>query len=243
MPGALEIPLALQKLAATGRFDALVALGAVIRGETYHFEVVSNESASGVMTVQLDTGVPVANGILTTDNDDQAAARMQEKGADCARVAVEMANLLRQSMKNSRRRAREFALQAHLPMAAERISADTLLAQFKEQKDFPKADQALVEALLRGVIGNADALRLLITPYLDREMKDLSPVEHALLLLSAFELRDHPETPYRVMINEAIELAKSFGGTDGHKYVNGVLDKLAAELRPTEVGLRRAQSI
>jgi 6,7-dimethyl-8-ribityllumazine synthase len=94
VPGALEIPLALQKLASTGRFDALVALGAVIRGETYHFEVVSNESADGVMTVQLDTGMPIANGILTTDNDDQAEARMHEKGGDCARVAVEMANLM-----------------------------------------------------------------------------------------------------------------------------------------------------
>jgi 6,7-dimethyl-8-ribityllumazine synthase len=94
VPGALEIPLALQKLASTGRFDALVALGAVIRGETYHFEVVSIESANGVMTVQLDTGLPIANGILTTDNDDQAEARMHVKGADCARVAVEMANLM-----------------------------------------------------------------------------------------------------------------------------------------------------
>ncbi|HEX4984840.1 MAG TPA: 6,7-dimethyl-8-ribityllumazine synthase [Burkholderiales bacterium] len=94
VPGALEIPLALQKLAATDGFDALVALGAVIRGETYHFEVVSNESANGVMQVQLDTGVPVANGILTTDTDAQAEARMREKGTDCARVAVEMANLM-----------------------------------------------------------------------------------------------------------------------------------------------------
>ena len=94
VPGALEIPLTLQKLAGTGSYDALVALGAVIRGETYHFEVVSNESADGVMTVQLDTGVPIANGILTTDSDEQAEARMHEKGADCARVAVEMANLM-----------------------------------------------------------------------------------------------------------------------------------------------------
>ncbi len=94
VPGALEIPLALQKLAATGRFDALIALGAVIRGETYHFEVVSNQSADGVMSVQLDTGLPIANGILTTDDDDQATVRMHGKGTDCARVAVEMANLL-----------------------------------------------------------------------------------------------------------------------------------------------------
>ena len=95
VPGALEAPLVLQKMAQSGRYDALIALGAVIRGETYHFEIVSNESASGILSVQLDTGVPIANGILTTDNDDQALARMMEKGADCAMAAVEMANLLK----------------------------------------------------------------------------------------------------------------------------------------------------
>jgi len=96
VPGALEAPLALQKMANSGKFDALIALGAVIRGETYHFEVVANESASGITSVALDTGVPVANGILTTDNDKQAAARVARKGADCAAAAVEMANLMRQ---------------------------------------------------------------------------------------------------------------------------------------------------
>jgi 6,7-dimethyl-8-ribityllumazine synthase len=95
VPGALEMPLALQKMANSGKFDALIALGAVIRGETYHFEVVANESASGITMVALDTGVPVANGILTTENDDQALARMSQKGADCAAAAVEMANLLK----------------------------------------------------------------------------------------------------------------------------------------------------
>jgi 6,7-dimethyl-8-ribityllumazine synthase len=95
VPGALELPLVLQSLAQSGRFDALIALGAVIRGETYHFEIVSNESASGITTVQLDTGVPIANGVLTCDTDDQAEARMQQKGADCALAAIEMANLLR----------------------------------------------------------------------------------------------------------------------------------------------------
>jgi 6,7-dimethyl-8-ribityllumazine synthase len=94
VPGALEIPLALKTMAQSGRFDALVALGAVIRGETYHFEVVSNESARGIGAVQLETGVPVANGILTTDDDDQAEARMAQKGADCALAAIEMARLL-----------------------------------------------------------------------------------------------------------------------------------------------------
>ena len=94
VPGALEVPLALQKMANTGNFDALVALGAVIRGETYHFEIVANQSASGILSVQLDTGIPIANGILATDDDDQAEARMMQKGADCAAAAVEMANLL-----------------------------------------------------------------------------------------------------------------------------------------------------
>ncbi|WMW79109.1 6,7-dimethyl-8-ribityllumazine synthase [Undibacterium cyanobacteriorum] len=93
VPGALEVPLALQKLAATHQFDALIALGAVIRGETYHFELVSNESGSGITRVGLDTGIPIANAILTTEDDDQALVRMREKGADAARVAIEMANL------------------------------------------------------------------------------------------------------------------------------------------------------
>jgi 6,7-dimethyl-8-ribityllumazine synthase len=93
VPGALEAPLALQKLANTEKYDALIALGAVIRGETHHFEIVANESASGLMQVQLDSGIPVANGILTTDTEEQAKARAAQKGRDCAEVAVEMANL------------------------------------------------------------------------------------------------------------------------------------------------------
>jgi 6,7-dimethyl-8-ribityllumazine synthase len=95
VPGALESPLALQKMANTGKFDSLIALGAVVRGETYHFEIVSNESASGITTVALDTGVPIANGILTTNDEKQALERVTEKGADCALAAIEMANLLR----------------------------------------------------------------------------------------------------------------------------------------------------
>jgi 6,7-dimethyl-8-ribityllumazine synthase len=93
VPGALEIPLALQKMAQTQQFDALVAIGAVIRGETYHFELVSNESSAGITRVALDFDIPVANAVLTTDTDEQAEARMVEKGIDAARVAVEMANL------------------------------------------------------------------------------------------------------------------------------------------------------
>jgi 6,7-dimethyl-8-ribityllumazine synthase len=92
VPGALEIPLALQWMAQSGRFDALAAIGAVIRGETYHFEIVSNESARGVMDVALEFGLPIANGILTTENEAQALARL-DKGAEAVRVAVEMARL------------------------------------------------------------------------------------------------------------------------------------------------------
>ena len=94
VPGALEIPVALQSLARTGEFDALIALGAVIRGETYHFEVVSNESARGIAQVSLESGLLIANAVLTTENDEQALARAAEKGADAARVAVEMAGLV-----------------------------------------------------------------------------------------------------------------------------------------------------
>lgn len=93
VPGALEVPLALRQLAHTAEFDALIALGAVVRGETYHFEVVSDQSAAGIMQVSLDYGVPIANAILTVDTDEQAHARTREKGTDAARVAVEMANL------------------------------------------------------------------------------------------------------------------------------------------------------
>jgi 6,7-dimethyl-8-ribityllumazine synthase len=101
VPGALEIPLTLQKLAGTGRYDALVALGAVIRGETYHFEVVSNESARGVMDVALEFGIPVANGILTTENEEQARARL-DKGAEAVRAALEMARLRRAIEESSK---------------------------------------------------------------------------------------------------------------------------------------------
>jgi 6,7-dimethyl-8-ribityllumazine synthase len=94
VPGALEAPLALQRLAQMQRYDALVALGAVIRGETYHFEIVANESAAGLSSVQLETGIPIGNGILTCDSDDQARARMDAKGFEATLAALELANLL-----------------------------------------------------------------------------------------------------------------------------------------------------
>jgi 6,7-dimethyl-8-ribityllumazine synthase len=94
VPGALEISLALQKMAITHQFDALIAIGAVIRGETYHFELVSDQAGAGIARIGLDYGIPIANAVLTTDTEEQAEVRMAEKGADAARVAVEMANLV-----------------------------------------------------------------------------------------------------------------------------------------------------
>ena len=96
VPGALEHPLALQKMALSEKFDALIAIGAVVRGDTYHFEIVANESSRGILDVQLQTGVPIANAILTVDTEEQAHARMHDKGRDAAQVAVEMANLMKQ---------------------------------------------------------------------------------------------------------------------------------------------------
>ena len=94
VPGALEIPVALQTMAHSQKYDALIAIGAVIRGDTYHFEIVANESCRGVMDATLETGIPIANGILTVDTDAQALARVAEKGADCARAAIEMAHTI-----------------------------------------------------------------------------------------------------------------------------------------------------
>lgn len=93
VPGALEIPLALQKLAESGQFDALLAIGAVVRGETYHFDLVANESAAGITRISLDFGIPIGNAVLTTENDEQALARITEKGRHAARTAIEMANM------------------------------------------------------------------------------------------------------------------------------------------------------
>jgi len=137
-------------------------------------------------------------------------------------------------MKSARRRSREFALQALYAWQMSGESAAGLQTQAEESKEFPKADSAYFARLLEGTIAEAAALERLIAPALDRKTKELSPVERGILLLAAFELKNAPDIPYRVVINEAVELAKEFGGTDGHKYVNGVLDKLAATLRPDE---------
>ena len=137
--------------------------------------------------------------------------------------------------KKSRRKAREFAVQGLYQWKMTGGDAATILKQLREEKEFPKIDEEHLAALLHGVISQAQELDVLMTPYLDRPAGELSPVEHAILLLAAFEMQRHPEIPYRVVINEAVELAKTYGGTDGHKFVNGVLDKLAAQVRAVEI--------
>ena len=137
-------------------------------------------------------------------------------------------------MKTAKRQAREIALQALYAWQLSGEGAAGLQTQAAQSKEFGKADSKYFSRLLEGTIGDASALEGLIAPVLDRKPKELSPVERGILLLAAFELKNAPDIPYRVVINEAVELAKEFGGTDGHKYVNGVLDKLVASLRPDE---------
>jgi len=137
-------------------------------------------------------------------------------------------------MKSARRRSRELALQGLYAWQLSGEDTARLSSQLEESENFGKADGDYFARLFQGTIKEATALEGLIAPALDRKLKELSPVERGILLLAAFELKNAPEIPYKVVINEAIELAKIFGGTDGHKYVNGVLDKLASQLRSGE---------
>lgn len=140
----------------------------------------------------------------------------------------------RGSARGSRRRSREFALQSIYQWLVAGGDPDALSRQAAENADFTRADVAYFDTLVRGVIANAPALDGGLQPFLDRSADQLSPIEHALLLTAAYELTASRDVPYRVVINEAVELAKSYGGTDGHRYVNGVLDKLAAQVRAAE---------
>ena len=137
-------------------------------------------------------------------------------------------------MRSARRRAREFALQGLYQWQLTGHDVAAIEAQLAEVTGFDKADRELFAALLRGAISEAPRLQEMVAPHLDRRIEELSPVERAILLLATFELAHQPETPYRVVLNEAIELAKDYGGTEGHKYVNGVLDKVAVQIRPLE---------
>lgn len=141
--------------------------------------------------------------------------------------------------RSARRRARELALQGIYQWLLAGDDAGAIHAHIAETPGFDKCDREHFDDLLHGVLREAESLRATFSQFIDRPARELSPVEHGVLLLGSYELRHHLEVPYRVVINESVELAKSFGGTDGFKYVNGVLDKVAAELRPVEFQPRR----
>lgn len=143
-------------------------------------------------------------------------------------------------MKSARRRSRELATQGLYQWLLSGAPAGEIDAQLRGVQGFDKADQEHLDALLHGVIRDNAELSAELAPCLDRPIEQLSPVERAVLLVAAFEFKHHVEIPYRVVINEAVELAKTFGGSDGYKYVNGVLDKLALKLRATESQAGRA---
>jgi transcription antitermination protein NusB len=140
--------------------------------------------------------------------------------------------------KSARRRARELAVQGIYQWRMSGADLAQVEKQMREEKNLGNYDAKFFAMLLRGVLTQHADLEVAIAPHLDRALAELSPVEFSVLLLAAYELLQHPETPYKVIINEAVDLAKTFGGTDGHKFVNGVLDKLAAQVRAVEVAAR-----
>ena len=142
-------------------------------------------------------------------------------------------------MKSGRRRAREFALQGLYQWLLAATAPDVIRAQLAESGGFAKCDTKFFDRLWQGVTGEFNSLVAAFTPYLDRAPEQLSPIEKGVLAIGAWELLRTPDVPYRVAINEAVELAKAYGGTDGYKYVNGVLDKLAAQTRAAEIGVPR----
>lgn len=142
-------------------------------------------------------------------------------------------------MKKSRRKAREFALKALYAWLLSASSSETLARDLRDEEEFHRVDERYFLRLLNGVIEHVETLDRALRPYLDRDLTALSPIEHAVLLIGAYEAWHAPDVPYKVVINEAVDLAKAYGGTDGHKYINGVLDKLMPDARPHEGILRK----
>ncbi len=165
-------------------------------------------------------GKPAADGLPSTSAKPRAAQRAKPKSA--------------------RRRAREIALQGLYEWLISGADSKTIEAHLREHDGFDECDVAHFDALLHGAIADASAIDAVLARHVDRKTTLLSPIEHGVLMIGVYELTHCMAIPYKVAINEAVELAKSFGGTDGHKYVNGVLDKTAADLRPAEVEAHRA---
>jgi len=186
---------------------------------------------------------------MSPDPSNPPAGEPPNSSADASPAAVPLAAAKtagkkpagrRPQGKSPRRRSREFALQGLYEWLLSGSEAGVIDAHMREQEGFDKCDSAHFDALLHGCIRDAAALDAALARHVDRRTSALSPVEHGVLLIGAWELSNCLEIPYKVAINEAVELAKEFGGTDGHKYVNGVLDKTAGDLRAVEVAAVRA---
>jgi len=145
-------------------------------------------------------------------------------------------------MAGSRKTAREFTLQGVYAWLVGGTDVTLIAANLKEDEQFKRADETYFRTLLYGVLKEEDTLNARVTPLLDRPITELSPIERGILLIGAYELLYCPDVPWRVAINEGVELAKKFGGTDGHKYINGVLDKLAQDVRSVEIEQAKGRS-
>ena len=145
----------------------------------------------------------------------------------------------RATVKSARRRSREAALQGLYQWLLTGEDIGAIVALGREQDGYAKLDVKHYAALLAGCVHEAADLDAILARHVDRKTTELSPIEHAILMIGAYELKHCIDIPYKVAINEAVELAKAFGGTDGHKYVNGVLDRAAVDLRPVEVAAKR----
>lgn len=149
----------------------------------------------------------------------------------------EQRNKKTSNSRSARRKSREFALQGLYQWQLAATPVELIEKQLSDVSGFDKIDREYFQIILRGAIAAQLSLESALTPLLDRRLEELSPIERGVLLLAGFELQQRIDVPYRVVINEAVELTKTFGGLDGHKYVNGILDKLAAEFRKVELGL------
>lgn len=173
-------------------------------------------------------------------SDEQPSKASTSRPPRQKRTGLTSTGVRKAASKSARTRSREFALQALYQHLVGRNSATSIDMFTRDLAGFHKCDTAHYDALLHGCIDSEEDLNALILPKLDRKLEELSPVEHACMWIGAYELMHCMDVPWRVVLNEVIELAKEFGGTDGHKYVNGVLNALAPELRPDEVQADKA---
>lgn len=247
VPGAWEIPMTAAKLAAAGAHAAILALGCVVRGETRHYEHVADGCAEGLMRVANEFRMPVLNGVLAVERHADAEARgwqARQQGRGSRACCAGNDRPLEKPVNHphrpegvdlaARSRSRRRALQAIYAWQVGGNRMAQVIEQFRHEQDMEIADLEYFEDLLRGIEKHLAGLDAGIRTHIDREVEEVDPIERAALRIAAYELRHRPDVPYRVVINEALEVTKRFGADQGHTYVNGVLDKLAAEWREVE---------